>query len=156
MILDLTMPGLDGAEVLRSIRAINPATRALVMSGYSKEDILARLRGLGEVAILRKPFTQEILLNALRALPEAARRLMSTPPPEPDDPYAALRIPNYHDYVIGSFLLLWLVVRQFPPSPSGRSINGHSSTALGLVGLANVLPLLALSLPAGALNGRPL
>ncbi len=68
VILDLTMPGLDGAEVLRSIRAINPATRALVMSGYSEEDILARLRGLGEVAILRKPFTQETLLERLAAI----------------------------------------------------------------------------------------
>jgi CheY-like chemotaxis protein len=68
VILDLTMPGLDGAEVLRSIRAINPATRALVMSGYSEEDILARLRGLGEVAIMRKPFTQEILLARLATI----------------------------------------------------------------------------------------
>jgi two-component system, cell cycle sensor histidine kinase and response regulator CckA len=62
VLLDLTMPGLDGAEAMRIIRAINPAAPVLVMSGYSEEDVLARLRGLGPVAILRKPFTQQTLL----------------------------------------------------------------------------------------------
>jgi two-component system cell cycle sensor histidine kinase/response regulator CckA len=62
VLLDLTMPGLDGAEVLRVIRAVQPKTRVLMMSGFSEQDVLNRLRGLGEVAILRKPFTQDTLL----------------------------------------------------------------------------------------------
>jgi len=72
----------------------------------------------------------------------------------PHDPYAALRVPNYRAYLIGSFLALL-----------GRQAVGvavtweiyqwtHSATALGLVGLVNMLPLLALSLPAGALADR--
>ncbi len=81
---------------------------------------------------------------------------MSTPPPETPrhDPYAALRIPNYRDYVIGSFLAL--VGRQAVSAVAIWQVYQwtHSSTALGLVGLANVLPLLALSLPAGALADR--
>jgi MFS family permease len=67
------------------------------------------------------------------------------------DPYAALRIPNYRDYLVGSFLssigrqaisvtVVWQIYQWT-----------HSATALGLVGLITVLPLLALSLPAGAL-----
>jgi DNA-binding response OmpR family regulator len=36
--------------------------RVLVMSGYGEQHILAHLRGQGAVAILRKPFTLEILL----------------------------------------------------------------------------------------------
>lgn len=62
VLLDLTMPGLDGAEVLRVMRALNPAVRVLVMSGYSEQDIFSRLRGQGEVPVMRKPFTQETLL----------------------------------------------------------------------------------------------
>ena len=65
VLLDLTMPRLDGAEVLREIRALNPATRVLIMSGYSEQDILDRLRGLGPIAILHKPFTLKILLTRL-------------------------------------------------------------------------------------------
>ncbi|MCX6955037.1 MAG: transporter substrate-binding domain-containing protein [Verrucomicrobia bacterium] len=68
VLLDLTMPGLDGAEVLRVMRAINPSVRVLIMSGYSEQDIFARLRGLGEVSVMRKPFTQETLLARLAAV----------------------------------------------------------------------------------------
>lgn len=62
VLLDLTMPGLDGAEVLRVIRAVEPSARVLVMSGFSEQDVVGRLRGLGDVPILRKPFTRETLL----------------------------------------------------------------------------------------------
>ena len=65
------------------------------------------------------------------------------------DPYAALRHPAYRRYMIGMFL-----------ANVGRQMGGvavawqiyqwtHSATALGLVGLVNVLPLLGFSLPAG-------
>ncbi len=63
VLLDLTMPGLDGAEVLRVMRALNPEVRILIMSGYSEQHIFARLRGQGEVPVMRKPFTQETLLD---------------------------------------------------------------------------------------------
>jgi PAS domain S-box-containing protein len=65
VLLDLTMPGLDGAEVLRIIRAERPATPVLVMSGFSEADVVNRLRGLGQVTILRKPFTQDLLLSRI-------------------------------------------------------------------------------------------
>ncbi len=68
VLLDLTMPGLDGAEVLRVIRAVHPAARVLVMSGYSEQDVMTRLHGLGEVAVLRKPFTQDMLLARIAAV----------------------------------------------------------------------------------------
>jgi CheY-like chemotaxis protein len=76
VLLDLTMPGLDGAEVLRIIRAERPATPVLVMSGFSEADVVNRLRGLGQVTVLRKPFTQDLLLSRIA---EAAA--MSAPAP---------------------------------------------------------------------------
>ena len=65
VLLDLTMPRLDGAEVLRIIRTIHPEMPALVMSGFSEQDVLNRLRGLGDVAVVRKPFTLEALLRQI-------------------------------------------------------------------------------------------
>ncbi|MGH7945053.1 MAG: MFS transporter [Opitutaceae bacterium] len=69
----------------------------------------------------------------------------------PHDPYAALRIANYRDYLSGSFFAL--LGRQAVTAVAMWQVYEwtHSSTALGLVGLVNVLPLLALSLPAGAI-----
>ena len=67
------------------------------------------------------------------------------------DPYAALRVPNFRNYLAGSFLAL--IGRQAVLAVATWQVYEwtHSSTALGLVGLVNVLPLLALSLPAGAI-----
>ncbi len=70
---------------------------------------------------------------------------------QPHDPYAALRVRNFRDYLAGSFCAL--VGRQAVTAAAIWQVYQwtHSSTALGLVGLINVLPLLALSLPAGAM-----
>src|SRR5215207_6695513 len=74
--------------------------------------------------------------------------------PAPHDPYAALKIPNYRDYLAGSFFAL--IGRQAVTAVAIWQVYAwtHSSTALGLVGLVNVVPLLALSLPAGAIADR--
>lgn len=70
------------------------------------------------------------------------------------DPYAALRVPNFRDYLAGSFFAL--VGRQAVVTAATWQVYHwtNSATALGLVGLANVIPLLALSLPAGSLADR--
>lgn len=72
----------------------------------------------------------------------------------PHDPYAALRVGNFRDYLGGSFLAL--IGRQAVTAVAIWQVYQwtHSSTALGLVGLVNVLPLLVLSLPAGAIADR--
>jgi MFS family permease len=79
---------------------------------------------------------------------------MSASPTASHDPYAALKIPNYRDYLAGSFFAL--LGRQAVIAVAIWQVYEwtHSSTALGLVGLVNVLPLLALSLPAGAIADR--
>ncbi len=70
------------------------------------------------------------------------------------DPYHALRHPNYRRYLIGAFCSN--MGRQMATVAVAWQIYQwtHSATALGLVGLINVLPLLAFSLPAGVLADR--
>ncbi|MEY3609430.1 MAG: Enterobactin exporter EntS, partial [Verrucomicrobiota bacterium] len=76
---------------------------------------------------------------------------MTSPDPAPHDAYAALRVPQYRDYLIGSSLALF--GRQAVLAAVTWQVYEwtRSAAALGLVGVVNVLPLLALSLPAGAL-----
>jgi len=65
VLLDLTMPGLGGVEALHAIRLVNDSVPALVMSGFGEQEVFERVRGLGRVAILRKPFTQEMLVSRM-------------------------------------------------------------------------------------------
>ncbi|MBL9214069.1 MAG: MFS transporter [Opitutaceae bacterium] len=76
---------------------------------------------------------------------------MSEPP---RDPYSALRHAGYRRYLAGN--LLSNVGRQALSVAAAWQIYQwtNSATALGLVGFFNVLPLLALILPAGALADR--
>jgi PAS domain S-box-containing protein len=66
VLLDLTMPVLDGEGALRAIRQFAPATRFLVMSGYSQQETLRRLRETGPVEFLPKPFSTEELLASVQ------------------------------------------------------------------------------------------
>jgi MFS family permease len=70
------------------------------------------------------------------------------------DPYSALRIANFRDYLLGSTLAL--VGRQAVVAVAIWQVYAwtHSSAMLGLVGIINILPLLALILPAGDLADR--
>ena len=64
--LDLTIPGgMGGAEALVGMRELSPDTRAVVMSGYSSDPILARYEEYGFQAKLPKPFTVTSLIGVL-------------------------------------------------------------------------------------------
>lgn len=57
--LDLNMPGIDGAQTLRILRAYNPNVRVVAMS--TSQEWLGKLEGQGPAAFLKKPFFQQDL-----------------------------------------------------------------------------------------------
>ncbi len=56
VLLDMTMPYLDGLDCLREMRRIHPEVRAVLMSGFSQEGVQDRLAEMGVAAFLKKPF----------------------------------------------------------------------------------------------------
>ena len=56
VILDLTMPHMDGAEAFQQLRQLRPDVRVVLASGYSKEDVMARFPENGPEGILQKPY----------------------------------------------------------------------------------------------------
>lgn len=55
VLLDLTMPRLDGFETIRHIRRFEPSIRIVVITGDVSEATQNRVAGLG-VELLHKPF----------------------------------------------------------------------------------------------------
>jgi len=54
LLLDLSMPMLDGLEVLRQVTAGYPATAVLVFSGYGTSELEATCLSLGAVGYVKK------------------------------------------------------------------------------------------------------
>jgi CheY-like chemotaxis protein len=72
LFLDIFMPAMDGLETMRYIRARQPATPIIVISGRlvapdtdEEPDFLKMATKLGAVASLQKPFRPEALLAAV-------------------------------------------------------------------------------------------
>jgi PAS domain S-box-containing protein len=68
VVMDLTMPHLDGEEAMRALRRKNPSQRVLLVSGYNPQDAVSRLLSPGLTGFLQKPFNLSELASALRAL----------------------------------------------------------------------------------------
>jgi signal transduction histidine kinase/CheY-like chemotaxis protein len=62
VMIDLTMPGLDGRETLAELRRIHTGVPAILMSGYSSEDVVRS----HDHAFLQKPFTPAALRAAAK------------------------------------------------------------------------------------------
>ena len=60
-IIDLKMEPLDGMEVLRQIKEINPATEVLMISAYGTVEDAVKAMHLGAADFLTKPFSPEEL-----------------------------------------------------------------------------------------------
>ncbi len=65
VILDLTMPRLNGDAALMRIRELAPELPALILSGFLEEEIRERVGGAKRVAMLQKPFSMRSLADAL-------------------------------------------------------------------------------------------
>jgi two-component system cell cycle sensor histidine kinase/response regulator CckA len=71
VILDMTMPHLNGEEAFREIRRINSDARVLLVSGYNEQDATDRFAGKGLDGFLQKPFKPDDLRDKLRAILES-------------------------------------------------------------------------------------
>ena len=66
VLTDLTIPGgMGGRQTVARLRQLDPLVRAVVISGYSHEEVLARYREYGFLAALGKPFTSKDLARVL-------------------------------------------------------------------------------------------
>ncbi len=66
IILDLSMPEMDGETTLRLLKQINPEVCVLISSGYSQWEVVPRFAELGVAGFLQKPYGVAQFLQAVR------------------------------------------------------------------------------------------
>ena len=65
LLSDLVLPGLGGIEVAQRVRAMRPALKVLLMSGYTDRDVGALAGESENIAFMHKPFTPEMLTRRI-------------------------------------------------------------------------------------------
>ncbi|MCX7045669.1 MAG: response regulator [Candidatus Sumerlaeota bacterium] len=66
VLLDLTMPLMDGLEAFRELRRIKPDVRVVLASGYHEEEAMRRFAGGGWAGFLSKPYQMTTLIDELK------------------------------------------------------------------------------------------
>jgi chemotaxis protein CheY-P-specific phosphatase CheC len=99
MLLDLTMPVMDGFEVLAALRSEGLNPKVIVVSGDVQEEAIRRVTELGALAFIKKPANPEELrqtLERLGLLSPPSTEAVASPEPVPARPSFELKI-NFRD-----------------------------------------------------------
>jgi PAS domain S-box-containing protein len=68
VILDLTMPHMDGEECFRELRRLQPDIKVLMSSGYNEQEVSERFAGKGLAGFIQKPYNLSVLREAIKRL----------------------------------------------------------------------------------------
>lgn len=66
IVLDLRMPGMDGFEVLRSVKKSNPQVQVIILTGHGGDAEEQTAYRMGAYNFLKKPMDIDELLNSIR------------------------------------------------------------------------------------------
>ena len=73
VLLDLTMPFMDGEETFHRLREIRPDIPVMMCTGFIQNDRLERLMGAGLSGFLRKPFAPDEIASQVKAILESTK-----------------------------------------------------------------------------------
>ena len=68
VLLDMTMPVMNGEEVFRELKRISPEVKVILSSGFNEQDTINRFRGKGLAGFIQKPYRSEELISKIREL----------------------------------------------------------------------------------------
>jgi two-component system response regulator PilR (NtrC family) len=131
---DARMPDVDGLEVLRHARSINPAVIAIMVTAYGSPDLLRGVAQLGVNDYVEKPFNTEVLRFRIRK--ELDRKRLQQ---ENVLLKRAMHSANQFSNIIGnssSMQQVFELVETIAPTGSTVLITGESGTGKELVARA--------------------
>jgi PAS domain S-box-containing protein len=83
VLMDWKMPSMDGLEAIRAIRAnraISPTLAIIMVTAYSRDDLIVQIGDLPRLGVLDKPVTPSSVLDAIV---DGMRQGAQAPPPRP-------------------------------------------------------------------------
>jgi CheY-like chemotaxis protein len=68
VLLDMTMPHLNGEETFRELRRVKPDVKVILSSGFSEQEATLQFAGKGLAGFLQKPYRAAQLIEAVRVV----------------------------------------------------------------------------------------
>ena len=66
VLLDMKIPGMDGIEILKRMKVIEPNIRVLIMTAYGELDMIQEAMNLGALTHFAKPFDIDDIRSAVK------------------------------------------------------------------------------------------
>ncbi|MBN2706124.1 MAG: sigma-54-dependent Fis family transcriptional regulator, partial [Deltaproteobacteria bacterium] len=133
VITDLKMPGMDGIEVLKTIKILQPDVPVIIITGYSTVDTAVEAMKNGAFDYIAKPFTPEQMIEMVeKALEQRTIQMQMSHP-------AVGSSPNGFEIFVGESEAMQRVysrIKQVAPTDSTVLITGQSGTGKELVAKA--------------------
>jgi len=66
--LDITLPGIEGIEVLKKIIKLKPDCKVMMLTSLNDPETEEKVKKIGAKMVLNKPFNKDKILNAFEKL----------------------------------------------------------------------------------------
>jgi two-component system response regulator (stage 0 sporulation protein F) len=66
VLLDMKIPGMDGIEILKRMKRIDPEIRVIIMTAYGELDMIQEAKDLGAITHFAKPFDIDDIRAAVK------------------------------------------------------------------------------------------
>lgn len=163
VVLDLSMPGRNGLELIRLIRAERPKLPILVFSMHSEEQFAVRAIRSGASGYLTKESDSDLLLPAIRRVAEGgiffsqkAVALLAADVAKPEAALPHLRLTDRE------FDIFMRIVKGISPaeiaadlSLSVKTVSSHKSHIIEKMGLSSQVDMVRYAVDHGLLGANP-
>jgi two-component system, response regulator, stage 0 sporulation protein F len=66
VLLDMKIPGMDGIEILKRMKVLDPDIRVIIMTAYGELDMIQEAKDLGALTHFAKPFDIDDIRSAVK------------------------------------------------------------------------------------------